>query len=97
MVYIRGTKAARRFLATDHCTDAYLSLQIIFPGHALHEKGLQRQKSDGPLVSSQEQRALFVPRLNQLSIAGFVPASVYTGFRLFLFLERRSSDVSAIP
>ena len=32
------------------------------PGHALHEKGLQRQKGVGLLVSSQEQRALFVPR-----------------------------------
>ena len=32
-----------------------------FPGHALHEKGFQRQKGDGPLVSSQEQRALFFP------------------------------------
>ena len=37
------------------------------PGHALHEKGLQRQKGDGPLVSSQEHRALLVPRLNRLS------------------------------
>ena len=31
-----------------------------FPGHALHEKGLQRQTSFGPLVSSQERRALAV-------------------------------------
>ena len=34
-------------------------------GHALHEKGLQRQKGVGPLVSSQEQRALLVPRFNR--------------------------------
>ena len=40
------------------------------PGHALHEKGLQRQKSVGPLVSSQEHRALLVPLLNRLSTAG---------------------------
>ena len=32
------------------------------PGHALHEKGLQKQKSVVPLVSSQEERALLVPR-----------------------------------
>ena len=41
-----------------------------FPGHALHEKGLQRQKGVVPLVGSQDERALFVPRLNRLSIAG---------------------------
>ena len=39
------------------------------PGHALHEKGLQIQKGVGPLVSSQEQRALLVPRINNLSTA----------------------------
>ena len=39
------------------------------PGHALHEKGLQRQKGVGPLVSSQEHRALPVPRCNRLSTA----------------------------
>ena len=36
-----------------------------FPGHALHEKGLPRQKGDGPLVSSQEQRALLVLLINR--------------------------------
>ena len=65
------------------------------PGHALHEKGLQRQKSVGPLVSSQEQRALLVPRLNRGSTAGFVPPSVYIGFRLFVLLGRRR-DVSSM-
>ena len=33
----------------------------------MHEKGLQRQKSVGPLVSSQERRAAVVPRINRLS------------------------------
>ena len=37
------------------------------PGYALREKGLQRQKGAGPLVSSQEHRALLVPRINRLS------------------------------
>ena len=32
-------------------------------GHALHEKGLQRQQGVGPLVSSQKRRAGFVPRI----------------------------------
>ena len=50
-------------------------------GHALHEMGLQRQKDVGPLVSSQEQRGLLVPRLNRGSTAGFVSLSVYIGFR----------------
>ena len=67
------------------------------PGHALHEKGLQRQIGGGTLVSSHEQRALFVPRLNRGSTADFVPPSVSIGFRLFVLLERRSSDVSSIP
>ena len=35
------------------------------PGHALHEKGLQRQIGDGTLVSSQERRALAVPLINR--------------------------------
>ena len=47
------------------------------PGHALHEK----QKRVGTLVSSQERRAAVVPRINQLSTAGFVPQSVYIRFR----------------
>ena len=70
------------------------------PGHALREKGLQRQKGVGPLVSSQEQSALLVPVINRLSTAvqprvnrgstaDFVPPSVYVGFRLFVLLERR--------
>ena len=40
------------------------------PGHALHEKGLQRQKGIDPLVSSQERRARFVLRINRGSDAG---------------------------
>ena len=36
-----------------------------FPDMPWHDKGLHRQKSAGPLVSSQEQRALLVPRLNR--------------------------------
>ena len=34
-------------------------------GHALHEKGLQRQKDVVPLVGSQEERALLVMLLNR--------------------------------
>ena len=34
------------------------------PGHTLYEKGFQGQKSDGPLVSSQEHRSLSVPLIN---------------------------------
>ena len=37
-----------------------------FPGHALHEKGLQRQIGVGTLVGSQERRALAVPLTNRL-------------------------------
>ena len=67
----------------------------VFPGHTLHEKGLQRQEGVGPLVSSQEQRALLVPRLNRGLTAGFVPPSVYIRFRLFVLLGKRR-DVSSM-
>ena len=35
------------------------------PGHALHEKGLQRQKGVVPLTSSQERRVAVVPLTNR--------------------------------
>ena len=35
----------------------------LIPGHALHEKELQRQIDVGPLVSSQDRRALVVPSM----------------------------------
>ena len=40
-------------------------LMLLIPGHALHEKGLHRQKGAGPLVSSQERRVLAVPLINR--------------------------------
>ena len=43
---------------------------MLVPGHALHEKGLQRQIGVGTLVSSQERRALAVPLINRGSTAG---------------------------
>ena len=63
-------------LAADQWTNAFLSLfnpfhkrhiqeSQTFPGHALHEKGLQRQIGVGTLVSSQERRALAVPLINR--------------------------------
>ena len=42
----------------------------LFPGHALHEKGLQRQIGVGTLVNSQQRRALAVPVTNRWSTAG---------------------------
>ena len=39
------------------------------PGHALHEKGLQRQLAVGTLVNRQQRRALAVPLLNRGQIA----------------------------
>ena len=47
---------------------------VYIPGHALHENGLQRLKSVGRLVSSQEERALLVPLINRSSTDYFVPA-----------------------
>ena len=45
--------------------DGSVKLNIYVPGHALHEKGSQRQKSVVPLVGSQEQRAPLVPVINR--------------------------------
>ena len=42
-------------------------IRIFVPGHALHEKGLQRQKNVSPPVRSQEQRAPLGPLINRLS------------------------------
>ena len=36
------------------------------------------------------------PRMNHWSTAGFVPPSIYIGFRLFVLLGRRSGDVSSM-
>ena len=38
---------------------------VDIPAHALHEKGLQRQKGAGPLVSSQDKSKLLVPEINR--------------------------------
>ena len=45
-------------------------MQYCIPGHALHEKGLQRQIAVGTLVNSQQRRALAVPQLNRWSTVG---------------------------
>ena len=61
------------------------------PGHALHEKSLQRQKGVFPLVGSQKRksasRPAVTPVINRGSTAGFVPSSVYKGFPLFVLPE----------
>ena len=62
-----------------------------------HKKGLQRQIGVGPLVSSQKRRAAVSPQINRLSTAGFVPPSVYIGFRLFVLPKSRSGHSSSIP
>ena len=45
-------------------------VKTLFPGHALHEKGLQRHIAVGTLFNSQQRRALAVLRLNRWSTAG---------------------------
>ena len=45
------------------------------------QKGLQRQKGVGPLVSSQEQRALLVPLINRCeNMLNFPAALVFNGW-----------------
>ena len=63
------------------------------PGYALHEKRLQRQISIGKFVSSQEQRALFVPWINRLPIAGQLRALFFHRFTQDLFCPRFRKEV----
>ena len=73
------------------------ALFVPVPGHALHEKGLQRQIGVGTLVRSQERRAIAVPVINRGSTAGFVPPAVYIGFPLFVLPKSRSGQLSSMP
>ena len=61
---LSAPRTARPRLAAPPCapTRPARDMSGIFPGHALHEKGLQRQKGGVPLVGSQEQRVLLVLR-----------------------------------
>ena len=47
------------------CSANSRSMPLEIPGHALHEKGLQRQIGVGTLVNSQQRRALAVPVINR--------------------------------
>ena len=66
------------------------------PGHALREKGLQRQIGVSGLLGSQERRAAVVLQINRWSTAGFVPPSVYIRFRLFALPKNRSGQLSSM-
>ena len=69
----------------------------MIPGYALHAKGLQRQRSVGPLPSSQKRRIAAAPRINCSSTGRFVPPSIYIGFCLFVHLGICSGDLYSIP
>ena len=66
-----------------------LRILIIFPGHALREKGLHRQLGVGTQVSSQERRAAVVPWISRGSTRRFVAPSVNMGFSLLVLQETR--------
>ena len=94
--FLPGSKWLILPIVRQNCSIVPWRCRAVFPRHALHEKGSQRQKGVGPLVSSQERRALLAPLINRLSSACqpfIVPPSVYIGFPLFVFLGRRSGDV----
>ena len=80
---------------------AILGARGTIPGHALHEKGLQGQKKRRSIVrqpgTKRASRPGDKPLINRWSTADSVPPSVCIGFRLFVLLERRWSDVSSIP
>ena len=80
----------------------WCDMERYVPGHALHEKCLQRQIGVGTLVSSQERRAVVVPRIYRLQTAdkpimNFVPPSIYIGFRLLVLPARHSGQLSPMP
>ena len=65
-MYIYGPAPPRAApTQTAHGMSGFWIRQI--PGHALHENGLQRQKSVGTLVRNHVRRAAVVPRINRLS------------------------------
>ena len=68
----------------------------MFPGHALHEKDLQRKVSVGTLVSSQDQRAFFVLRIYGGQTAGFDRLSVFQDMPCMKRVYRGKIDVSTL-
>ena len=75
-----------------------------FPGYALHEKGLQTHIGVSTLVSSQEQRALLVPRLNRLSTAGqprvnrtFCSSAGLHRISFFVLAKKRPGQLLMVP
>ena len=71
------------------------------PGHALLEKGLQRQlcrrRYTGQQLGTKSARGPTDKSLvNRWSTAGFVPPSVYIEIRLFVLPENRPGGLSSI-
>ena len=98
--YSRAPRGYMRFVNNCHGGPSIHYMQQI-PGHALHEKGSQRQKSIGPLVSSQERRAAVVSLINRLSTARqplvvFLD-SVYIGCYLSVLPKKRPGRSSPVP
>ena len=75
-------------------------LEYIFPGHALHEKGLQRQIGVGTLVSRQQTKSARSPGdkplMNRLSTGRFVPPPVYIVFLLLVLAKRRLEQLFTV-
>ena len=63
-VFFRTTITFVLFVARE-CQILFVVVNLSIPRHALHEKCFQRQKSFGPLVSSQDERALLFLLINR--------------------------------
>ena len=61
-IWVRQIRCVGLYVVCSVCFLAEAKAKTSLPGHALHEKGVQRQKNVGPIVSSQERRALLGPR-----------------------------------
>ena len=86
-------------IETNHGISEYVlhREKYIFPDMPCMSRVYKDKANVGALVSSQERGALAVPRINPGSTAGFVPLSVYIGFRLFVLLKRYSEQLSSVP
>ena len=67
---------------------------LLFPRHALHDKGLYKKRGVDRLFSSPERRAAVVPRLNT---ARRDPPTVYIGNRVFALPGKNSRHLSSKP
>ena len=66
---------------------------LVIPGHALHEKRLQRHIGVVTLVNSQQRCPAAEPVMNRWSTGHFIPPPVYKRFPVLVLAKRRSKQL----